>query len=158
MVKVEMVVEPGVDIPDLTLAVTGRIARYVFRRHSEVGKRWLAVETAFVGSETIRGLNRRHRGQDSATDVLAFRLNGDDFPQPDALQCPERLAGSVVVCPQQAQDMPGAECSSPLRRLAFVTCHGLLHLAGWDHPDELTLSRMHESTEEIMEHVFPAGW
>jgi probable rRNA maturation factor len=73
----------------------------------------LAVEV--VDPERIRELNRRHRGINRTTDVLAFPLDG-----PGPSQGPREL-GDVVVCPEQ--------CSSV--REAVV--HGVLHLCGFDH-------------------------
>jgi probable rRNA maturation factor len=68
-----------------------------------------------VGPDRIRDLNRRHRGINRATDVLAFPLDGAG-----PSQGPREL-GDVVICPQ--------ECSS-VREAAV---HGVLHLCGYDH-------------------------
>jgi probable rRNA maturation factor len=68
-----------------------------------------------VDEETIRGLNRRHRGRDAPTDVLAFPVDGGG-----AVAGPREL-GDVVICPERASDI----------REAAV--HGVLHLCGHDH-------------------------
>jgi probable rRNA maturation factor len=77
---------------------------------------------AFVGEDEMRGLKRDHLGIDEATDVLSFPIDGrDDLPEgvPRAL-------GDVVLCPQ----VVGEEWRWPLT-------HGLLHLLGYDHGDEM---------------------
>ncbi len=155
-VKVEMITEPEISVSGLLRPIAGRMAREVFRNYLLSGEQMSKVEVVFVGNETITRLNRRHRGMDSATDVLAFRLDGEDFPQPEPCPCHQQLTGSVVICPEQVASVPGYECSSRLWRLAFVACHGLLHLAGWEHFDDDSFFCMMQSTEEIMEHVFPA--
>jgi probable rRNA maturation factor len=73
----------------------------------------LAVE--LVDAERIRELNRRHRGRDRPTDVLAFPLDGRD-----PVAGPREL-GDVVICPEHSADV----------REAAV--HGTLHLCGYDH-------------------------
>ena len=77
---------------------------------------------AFVGSEEMRGLKREHLGIDEATDVLSFPLDGRE-PVPDGVP---RALGDVVLCPQ----VVGEEWRAPL-------VHGLLHLLGHDHGDEM---------------------
>jgi probable rRNA maturation factor len=77
---------------------------------------------AFVGAEEMRGLKRDHLGIDEATDVLSFPIDGRD-ELPEGLP---RVLGDVVLCPQ----VVGEEWRRPLT-------HGLLHLLGYDHGDEM---------------------
>ena len=77
---------------------------------------------AFVGADEIRALKREHLGLDEAADVLSFPLDGrDELP----IGAPRAL-GDVVICPQ----VVGDEWRVPL-------VHGLLHLLGYDHGDEM---------------------
>jgi probable rRNA maturation factor len=77
----------------------------------------------FVGPAESRALKREHLGIDEATDVLSFPLDGRD---PIAPGLPRQL-GDLVVCP----DIVGDEWRAPL-------VHGILHLLGYDHGDEMT--------------------
>jgi probable rRNA maturation factor len=77
---------------------------------------------AWVSSEEMRALKREHLGIDEATDVLSFPLDGrDELPAgvPRAL-------GDVVLCPE----VVGERWREPL-------VHGLLHLLGYDHGEEM---------------------
>jgi probable rRNA maturation factor len=77
---------------------------------------------SFVDRDAMRALKREHLGVDEPTDVLSFPIDGyDELPEgvPRAL-------GDVVLCPQ----VVGDEWQWPLT-------HGLLHLLGYDHGDEM---------------------
>ena len=77
---------------------------------------------AFVGAGEMRALKRDHLGEDEATDVLSFPIDGRE---PVVGGVPRQL-GDVVLCP----DVVGEEWRWPL-------VHGLLHLLGYDHGDEM---------------------
>jgi probable rRNA maturation factor len=89
----------------------------------------------------IQALNHQFRAKDMPTDVLAFAaLEGDNFlPEDDA----EPLyLGDIVVSLETAQRQ-ATEQSHPLEtELAWLVSHGLLHLLGWDHPDDAQLAAM----------------
>jgi probable rRNA maturation factor len=77
---------------------------------------------AFVGSQEARRLKREHLGVDETPDVLAFPI---DVREELPAGVPRQL-GDVVVCPEVVGDH---------WRDALV--HGLLHLVGYDHGDEM---------------------
>ena len=77
---------------------------------------------AFVDGEEARALKREHLGIDETTDVLSFPIDGrEELPA----GVPRQL-GDVVVCPE----VVGEDWREPL-------VHGLLHLLGYDHGDEM---------------------
>jgi probable rRNA maturation factor len=84
-------------------------------REGELGLTW-------VGADEMRALKREHLGIDEATDVLSFPLDGrDELPEGEP-----RALGDVVLCTK----VVGDEWRGPL-------VHGLLHLLGYDHGDEM---------------------
>jgi probable rRNA maturation factor len=77
---------------------------------------------AFVDRAEMRALKLEHLGIDEATDVLSFPLDGRES-LPEGVP---RALGDVVLCPQ----VVGSDWRRPL-------AHGLLHLLGYDHGDEM---------------------
>jgi probable rRNA maturation factor len=77
---------------------------------------------ALVDHAEMRELKRDHLGIDEATDVLSFPIDGRD-PLPDGVP---RALGDVVLCPA----VVGDAWRGPL-------VHGLLHLLGYEHGEEM---------------------
>ena len=88
-------------------------------------RRQAVVSVTFLGPTVMRRLNRKHKGHDRPTDVLAF-----------ALALPGgRLAGDIYVCRAVAA-VQAKEAGVSLREeLVRLVVHGVLHVLGHDHPD-----------------------
>lgn len=103
----------------------------------EVGRKEAELSVVVTTDARIRGLNRRWRGKDRATDVLSF-------PAGDAPRAPGRPVplGDVVVSLDTARRRARGE-RRPLREeLARYLAHGLLHLLGHDHDEPDAARRM----------------
>ena len=96
----------------------------------ELARRVLAAEgvadgelgLSFVAPDEMRALKSDHLGIDEVTDVLSFPIDGR-AALPEGMP---RALGDVVLCPQVA----GSRWRGPL-------VHGLLHLLGYEHCDEM---------------------
>lgn len=103
----------------------------------------LDIEFVFVEDETIRTLNREHRGKDEATDVLTFEA--PDFPGAPL--------GEIVIA------VPFAETQALLRKvslrteLAYLAIHGVLHLCGFDDIEEADRRRMMAEMASVGEEI-----
>ncbi len=102
----------------------------------------------------IQQLNHQYRQQDKPTDVLAFAALESVYPQPSELQLTMPLyLGDIVISLDTAQRQAEAQ-QHPLKvELAWLAAHGLLHLLGWDHPDEDSLARMLEQQHVLLEMI-----
>jgi len=116
MVSVDVDNRSGVEVDE---AAAVALARHVLQSEGvESGELGLA----FVGPAEMRALKRDHLGVDEATDVLSFPIDGRDEL---AAGLPRQL-GDAILCPQ----VVGEAWRAPL-------VHGLLHLLGYDHGDEM---------------------
>ena len=116
MVEVEVANRSGVEV-DAARAV--ELARRVL---AEEGIDDGELGIVFVAPDEIQTLKREHLGVDEPTDVLSFPIDGrDELPA----GVPRQL-GDAVLCPQ----VTGDAWEAPL-------VHGLLHLLGYDHGDEM---------------------
>lgn len=101
---------------------------------------FFVIDMTIVDEETIRSLNASARGVDRVTDVLSF-------PCFDGLRLPVKkeefsfddydgkrvLLGSIMICRKRAEEQAREYGHSFERELGFLSCHGFLHILGFDH-------------------------
>ncbi len=128
-----------------------KIADLTTRLMNAVGLKNHEVSIQFVGSTTMRKLNKKFRGKDKSTDVLSFPQK--NFGQPLMTRSTRTIKTSIAsVVPQPLGDIVislsdakknAKKIGQALdRETAFLLVHGFLHLCGHDH--------MHPKEEEIM--------
>ena len=116
MVSVDVDNRSGLEVDEAAaVALARRVLQSEGVEQGELG-------LAFVDPEEMRALKRDHLGIDEATDVLSFPIDGRDELAPGL----PRQLGDAILCPQ----VVGEAWRTPL-------VHGLLHLLGYDHGDEM---------------------
>jgi probable rRNA maturation factor len=83
------------------------------------------VSVLIAGDVTIRRLNSRFRGKNSATDVLSFPVAESNG-----------FAGDIAISLDIASRNSRALGHSVDDELRILILHGLLHLAGYDHEND----------------------
>ncbi|QLE55943.1 rRNA maturation RNase YbeY [Nostoc sp. TCL26-01] len=101
----------------------------------------------------IQSLNAQYRQQDKPTDVLAFAALEADLPQNPEMSAEPLYLGDIVVSINTAQRQAIQQKHSLSTELAWLTSHGLLHLLGWDHPDEASLIEMLQKQVILLESI-----
>ena len=97
----------------------------------------------------IQSLNSRYRGLDKPTDVLAFALeDGEALPIPAGMP---RQLGDIVVSLETTLRQARSSGNAVESELAWVICHGTLHLLGFDHQNFEQLSHMRERERQVLE-------
>ena len=119
-----------------------------------------------TNDQEVHALNRDYRGVDRPTDVLSFALQeGDDWIlPPDA----EHDLGDVVISVETAkkqaqrgvlprlQETLGDRKWGISEEIYFLMLHGVLHLLGYDHVEELEAEEMEALEARLLPCLF--GW
>jgi probable rRNA maturation factor len=108
-------------------------------------RRWLtatlerdaAVTLRFVGADEARALNRRYRGRNVPTNVLAFVY--DDVH-----------GGDIVLCAPVLRREARRQNKALAAHCAHLVVHGMLHLQGYDHHRTADATRMEAREVDIL--------
>jgi probable rRNA maturation factor len=88
----------------------------------------------FVDEAAMEQLHVQWMDEPGPTDVLSFPMD-ELRPGSEDAPTPAGLLGDIVVCPQVAIAQAESAGHSPLEEMLLLTCHGILHLLGFDHAD-----------------------
>jgi probable rRNA maturation factor len=102
-----------------------------------------------TGDETLRELNRRHRGVDAPTDVLAFP-NEAKGPFVDAPALP-RYLGDVIISFPRAKAQAADAGNTLSAELQLLVVHGVLHLLGYDDETAPERARMWRAQQTVLD-------
>jgi probable rRNA maturation factor len=118
---------------------------------------------SLVGDAEITALNADWRGKSGPTDVLAFAAQDDDldgaaaFPllpqdgsDAESWEGEPLELGDIVMSIETAARQASDHGHNLERELLFLASHGLLHLLGWDHPDDASLEAMLTRQERLV--------
>jgi len=99
---------------------------------SEGLSRGVELSVSFVDEEEMTDLHVRYMGEPGPTDVLSFPLDEVD-------ERGVRLLGDVVIAPSVGAANNRAD---PAAELRLLLVHGILHVLGYDHEEELERGEM----------------
>jgi probable rRNA maturation factor len=85
----------------------------------------------------IRALNRDWRSRDAVTNVLSFPA-----PETDHAHGTPRLLGDIVIAYETTEREARAENKPFAHHAAHLAVHGFLHLAGYDHAEDVEAAAM----------------
>ncbi|WP_267383691.1 rRNA maturation RNase YbeY [Cyanobacterium sp. uoEpiScrs1] len=103
----------------------------------------------------IQTLNNQYRHKNQPTDVLVFAALEVQVPQSsEKISTDEPLyLGDIIISVDTARKQARQNYHSLTVELAWLVAHGLLHLLGWDHPDEESLQHMLAQQEALLKLV-----
>ena len=111
------------------------------------------ISLSFTTDELIKEINCKHRNMDKATDVLSFPMyekqelsdiNTSISNFPVAL-------GDIVVSVERAFSQAEEYGHSFEREMAFLVCHSMFHLLGYDHMTKQEEGLMMEKQNMVLE-------
>ena len=95
------------------------------------------VAISFASDAAMQALNRRFRGHDRPTNILAFPAAA-----PAAAEDPAAPLGDLALGWESVAREAAAAGIAREDHLAHLLIHGLLHLLGYDHQDEADAALM----------------
>ena len=117
------------------------------------------VNLTFISKEEIRELNHETRGIDRVTDVLTYpyvdmvvgkKLKISDYKSFVDQETGLLTIGDIYICLDRAKEQAKEFNHSLRREVCFLLCHGLLHVAGYDHIEKVDEEKMTAMQEQIM--------
>lgn len=120
-----------------------------------------SVEVSFCEPDEIQSLNNETRGIDKVTDVLSFQnlvdvrlpLKKEDYASDIDPEDGSVILGEIIICAKRAQEQAEEYGHALEREIGFLFTHGMLHLLGFDHENEVGEKEMNDLTEEILDAV-----
>jgi probable rRNA maturation factor len=100
-----------------------RVRSVLTRAARAAGSPACEVSVLFCADGRMRGLNRRYRGKDRPTDVLAFPAGA----------AAEGFLGDIVISVPYASREARRRREPRSREIDRLLLHGFLHLMGYDH-------------------------
>lgn len=148
----------GEQLPKKQLRLFRRIGNTAFRVAGQKPRK-IQVCVEFVYDEEMHALNKEKRNIDASTDVLSFpnlteqfnkEINAKNFPDDVNPENGKVMLGDIVINLNRAKEQAGSFGHSLTRELGYLLVHGLLHLMGYDHIDELDANLMFAQTERVL--------
>lgn len=98
----------------------------------------------------IHPLNRDWRGKDRPTDVLSFSQREGEESDPD-----DPLLGDVIISLETAARQAEEHGHSLAVEVRVLMIHGLLHLLGYDHEDDVEAEEMEALERDLLSDLPP---
>ena len=143
--SVEISNESGVDVDETRIV---SVARHVM---GQLGVPEMAeLSVLVVDLDTMASLHERWMDLPGPTDVMAFAQDDVLSSGPGDDDAPEALLGDVVLCPEFAREGAAKAGHDLADELDLLTCHGILHLVGYDHEEEDEAREMFGRQRELL--------
>jgi len=153
--RAEIYPDDGIGIEAEKTAIIKEIMQECTRAYKDP----LCAGVYLTDDEGIREKNLMFRKIDSATDVLSFPLleaNNGKLSYSDADWDMENdcvILGDIIISMDRISSQARDYGHSEERELAFLVCHGMLHLLGYDHEGTKDEKKMLYLQKEILDRL-----
>ena len=105
------------------------------------------ISVLLADDKTVQDLNRDYRGFDKPTNVLSFALDENE----DGLDVPGVvMLGDVILAFETVKAEAGEQGKTIEAHTSHLVVHGILHLLGCDHEDDLQAEVMENLEKRIL--------
>lgn len=123
--------------------VIAKAAGMVLADHPEIASPSLTV--LVTGDNDIRALNLEYMGMDAPTDVLSFPSG-----ELDGSLAEETYLGDIMISLETAARQAEQGGHTLVQEIELLTVHGVLHLLGHDHGDEVEKAAMWDVQARVL--------
>lgn len=109
------------------------------------------LNIAFLDDESIRVLNRDHRGINKTTDVLSFHYH-EDFSELSE----EDTAGEIILSESRIQSQAEEYHETLEAETCKLIIHSSLHILGFDHENDEDYEEMRPLEKDLEERLYGA--
>jgi probable rRNA maturation factor len=114
------------------------------------------VTLRLTTDQGIQQLNADYRDRDAPTDVLAFAAIDESYALPEEVYATQPYyLGDLIISVETAHIQALEAQHSLITELAWLASHGLLHLLGWDHPNDDDLHKMLNQQRQLLLLIAP---
>lgn len=132
-----------------TVSIDEELLKRVAQKVLEGEKAEGDLSIALVGQGRIRKLNKKYRGKNRVTDVLAFPESKMVLEKFQVNISPKvKTLGEIVICLREVKKNAKRFGTIFEEELAKVLIHGILHLLGYDHEKEAERAKEMREKEE----------
>jgi probable rRNA maturation factor len=143
-VTIELNNESGASVDEETIQRLAAFALDALHVHADAELAIVLVDVAAMEELHVRWMD-----EPGPTDVLSFPMD-ELRPGTEDDPTPAGLLGDIVLCPEVAETQAQQAGHSTLDELLLLTCHGLLHLLGFDHAEPEEKAEMFGLQGEIL--------
>jgi len=111
-------------------------------------KKGFGLSITYVTDAQIRRLNKKYRGEDSYTDVLAFSMIEGRHIRGEV-----GYLGDIVISLDAAKRQAKYFDSTKDKELKLYLIHGILHLLGYDDQTKRHIGKMKKRERELFKKV-----
>ena len=116
------------------------------------------LSLVITSQESMQELNRKYRGKDKPTDVLAFAMLPAEKEETEAIPfvtAPDGVLhlGEVIISYPQAVIQAEEHGHSVKREITILLIHGVLHLLGYEHNKPELEREMRARESEILSRI-----
>ena len=134
-------------------------SQIVSQKIKESGLNGFEVNVIFTDDDSIREINKEYRNIDRSTDVLSFPINDfmygdgeiDVFNSNEETQ--NLMLGDIIISVPTMKKQADEYGHGKDRECAFLVCHGMLHLLGYDHMNEEDEKQMFKHADDILNSI-----
>jgi probable rRNA maturation factor len=141
MINLEVYDSAQVDSPDKLIRAAAAVL--AMEGKSEDTELTIAVQM----DRDLRQLNRDFLGIDAPTDVLSFPAYEFD---PDNQS---QYIGDVIISYERAEEQAKKADHPIINEIQLLVVHGVLHLFGYDHVDEMQKQKMWQIQADILKQI-----